>query len=250
MKAPKTARAPKAPQAPKTPRAPKAAPAPKTSQAPKSSRAQKSSRAPTSSRAQKSSPTPKLSKAPRAAKAPAVPKAGRAAPAAGAKANGERGAVDRAAKATPTRPRPTTRTSGKTAPAAPRPDVVARGSADVDERIQALPAWQAATLARIRALIREALPDVVEEVKWRKPSNGMAGVPTFSRNGLLCTGEPYKAYVKLTFAHGAALDDPARLFNAGFGGGTRRAIDLREGDLPDAEAFKALVRQAADLNGT
>jgi len=89
--------------------------------------------------------------------------------------------------------------------------------------------WRAAAIDRVRTLIRQAAPDAVEEVKWRKPSNAMKGVPVWSHNGIICTGETYKDKVKLTFAKGAALDDPAGLFNAGLGGGTRRAIDLREG---------------------
>ena len=107
--------------------------------------------------------------------------------------------------------------------------------------------WRAETLARVRALIEQADPDAVETVKWRKPSNP-AGVPVWEHNGILCTGETYKDYVKLTFPRGAALADPAGLFNAGFGGNTRRAIDIREGELPDAEAFKALIREAVRAN--
>lgn len=107
--------------------------------------------------------------------------------------------------------------------------------------------WRAESLDRMRRLIREAVPGVVEEAKWRKPSNP-DGVPTWSSDGLICTGETYKDYVKLTFMHGAMLKDPARLFNAGFGGGTRRAIDIRAGEEVDAAAFKALVRDAADRN--
>lgn len=108
--------------------------------------------------------------------------------------------------------------------------------------------WRERTLARVRALILEAVPAVVEEVKWRKPSNP-AGVPVWSSNGMICTGETYRSFVKLTFAKGAALPDPKGLFNAGFDGGTRRAIDLREGDTLDAKAFTELVRAAAALNG-
>ena len=107
--------------------------------------------------------------------------------------------------------------------------------------------WRAATLERIRGLIHEADPDAVEDVKWRKPSNP-AGVPVWEHAGLICTGETYKDYVKLTFARGAALADPAGLFNSGFGGNTRRAIDLREGDEIDEAAFKALVREAVVAN--
>lgn len=108
--------------------------------------------------------------------------------------------------------------------------------------------WRVDTLARVRTLIRQADPDVVEEVKWRKPSNAMQGVPVWSHDGILCTGETYKDKVKLTFAQGASLEDPAGLFNADDRGATRRAIDLREGDVLDAEAFKALVRAAVARN--
>jgi hypothetical protein len=118
----------------------------------------------------------------------------------------------------------------------------------IDARIASLPDWRGATLARVRALIREADPDVVEEVKWRKPSNAMRGVPVWSHAGLICTGETYRSVVKLTFAKGAALADPAGLFNASLDGNVRRAIDIREGDTIDEEAFKALVRAAAALS--
>jgi hypothetical protein len=107
--------------------------------------------------------------------------------------------------------------------------------------------WRAETLDRVRDLIEAADPDVVEEVKWVKPSNP-AGVPTWSHDGIICTGETYKDKVKLTFARGASLDDPKRLFNASLDAGTRRAIDLREGDKIDATAFKELIRAAVDLN--
>jgi hypothetical protein len=120
-------------------------------------------------------------------------------------------------------------------------------SALVDAKIAALGDWRGEALARMRKLIREADPEVVETVKWRKPSNP-AGVPVWEHAGILCTGEVYKGYVKLTFARGAALDDPAGLFNAGFGGGTRRAIDIREGDTVDASAFESLVRAAVAQN--
>ena len=118
----------------------------------------------------------------------------------------------------------------------------------IDARIAALADWRGETLARVRALIREADPEVVEEVKWRKPSNAMLGVPVWSHAGIVCTGETYKAVVKLTFAKGASLEDPAGLFNASLEGNVRRAIDLREGDRIDAEALKALVRAAVALN--
>ena len=117
----------------------------------------------------------------------------------------------------------------------------------IDAKIAAMGDWRGDTLARVRALIRDADPDVTEEVKWRKPANP-AGVPTWSHGGILCTGETYKDKVKLTFAHGAALDDPSRLFNASLDAGTRRAIDLREGEAIDEPAFKALIRAAVALN--
>jgi hypothetical protein len=120
-------------------------------------------------------------------------------------------------------------------------------AAEIDSKIAALEGWRGKTLATMRELIREADPDVVEELKWRKPSNP-SGVPTWSHSGILCTGEVYKDKVKLTFARGAALDDPSGLFNASLTGGTRRAIDIREGKSVDAGAFKALVREAVALN--
>ena len=111
----------------------------------------------------------------------------------------------------------------------------------IDARIRELDDWRGETLARIRALIREADPEVVEEWKWR-------GVPVWSHDGIICTGETYKSVVKMTFAKGAALDDPARLFNASLEGNTRRAIDVHEGEEVDAAALKALIRAAATLN--
>ena len=107
--------------------------------------------------------------------------------------------------------------------------------------------WRRDTLARVRTLITQADPDAIEEVKWRKPSNP-AGVPVWSHAGIICTGETYKDKVKLTFAKGASLDDPSRLFNSSLDGNSRRAIDIREGDEIDEGAFKALVRAAAALN--
>jgi hypothetical protein len=121
------------------------------------------------------------------------------------------------------------------------------GSELVDERIADLGDWRGETLARIRALIKEADPDVVEEVKWVKATS--PGVPTWSHDGIICTGESYKSAVKLTFAKGAALDDPAGLFNASLGGNTRRAIDIAEGEELDADEFKALIRAAIAHNG-
>jgi hypothetical protein len=117
----------------------------------------------------------------------------------------------------------------------------------IDAKIKALGDWRGEMLARVRKLIKEADPDVVEEVKWRKPSNPM-GVPVWEHGGIICTGETYKAVVKLTFAKGASLDDPSGLFNASLEGGTRRAIDLHEGDEIDAAAFKALIGAAVALN--
>ena len=117
----------------------------------------------------------------------------------------------------------------------------------IDARIAALADWRGATLAAIRALIHEADPDVVETVKWRKPSNPN-GVPVWEHAGILCTGEIYKGYVKLTFAQGASLADPAGLFNASLDGGTRRAIDLREGEMPNPAAFRALIAEAVAFN--
>jgi hypothetical protein len=121
-------------------------------------------------------------------------------------------------------------------------------SALIDARIAALRDWRGETLARVRALIKQADPGVVEEVKWRKPSNAMRGVPVWEHDGIICTGETYKAVVKLTFAHGAALEDPASLFNSSLEGNVRRAIDIHEGDKIDEKALKALIRAAVALN--
>ena len=109
--------------------------------------------------------------------------------------------------------------------------------------------WRDETLARMRALIMAADPGMIEERKWKKPSNGMAGVPVWSHNGIVCTGEIYKKVVKLTFAHGASLPDPAALFNASLEGNARRAIDIHQGETIDARAFKALVKAAVAGNG-
>lgn len=111
------------------------------------------------------------------------------------------------------------------------------------------PDWRSETLAHVRALIQQADPEVVEEVKWRKPSNGMAGVPVWSHDGIVCTGETYKAAIKLTFAKGAALADPRKPFNSSLEGNTRRAIDIHEGEALNEAAFVALVRAAVALNG-
>jgi len=108
--------------------------------------------------------------------------------------------------------------------------------------------WRKETLGRVRALILEADPDMIEERKWKKPSNGMAGIPVWSHDGIVCTGETYKNYVKVTFARGAFVKDPAGLFNASLEGNLRRAIDFREGDTINEKALKALVKAAVKLN--
>jgi len=117
----------------------------------------------------------------------------------------------------------------------------------IDARIAELGDWRGEALAQARDLVHQAVPDVIEELKWRKASNPL-GVPVWSSDGIICTFEIYKDKVKLTFAKGASLDDPAGLFNASLEGSTRRAIDLHEGDALDAAAFKDLVAAAADLN--
>jgi hypothetical protein len=132
----------------------------------------------------------------------------------------------------------------KTASRAGKPRASASKSKPVRNPVED---WREETLARMRALILEADPGMVEEQKWKKPMNP-AGVPLWSHNGMVCTGEIYKNVVKLTFAYGASLPDPSRLFNASLEGGTRRAIDIREGDTIDARAFKALIRAAVARN--
>ena len=117
----------------------------------------------------------------------------------------------------------------------------------IDTKIASLGDWRGAMLAKVRRLIKEADPDVIEEVKWRKPSNP-SGVPTWSHAGIICTGETYKDKVKLTFARGAALEDAAGLFNSSLTGGTRRAIDIHEGESIDEQAFKALIGEAVAVN--
>jgi hypothetical protein len=118
----------------------------------------------------------------------------------------------------------------------------------IDARIAALGDWRGEVLARVRKLIREADPAMVEEVKWRKPSNSMLGVPVWEHDGIVCTGETYKAVVKLTFAKGASLPDPTGLFNSSLDGNVRRAIDIREDDKIDERALKALIRAAVAAN--
>jgi len=129
----------------------------------------------------------------------------------------------------------------KTKSAATKAKETASPSRLIDARIKELGDWRGVTLARVRSLIKEACPGVVEEWKWR-------GVPVFEHDGIICTGETYKAVVKLTFARGAALDDPSGLFNSSLEGNVRRAIDIREGDKINDKALKALVRAAAALN--
>jgi len=119
----------------------------------------------------------------------------------------------------------------------------------IDAKIKTLGDWRGEMLARVRAIIRQADPDVVETVKWQKPSNP-AGVPVWEHDGILCTGETYKAVVKLTFANGASLPDPTGLFNSSLEGNMRRAIDIHEGDRIDEKALKAMIRAAVELNSS
>jgi hypothetical protein len=121
------------------------------------------------------------------------------------------------------------------------------GSKAVDEKLSSLGDWREQTLSRLRKLIHDADPDVVEDVKWRKASNPL-GVPTWEHSGIICTGESYRDKVKLTFARGASLPDPSKLFNSSLDGGTRRAIDIRDGETLDEGAFKQLVREAVAVN--
>ena len=118
----------------------------------------------------------------------------------------------------------------------------------IDDKIAELGDWRGETLRRMRTLIHEADPDVVEDVKWVKKTN--PGTPTWSHDGIICTGEPYKSVVKLTFAKGASLPDPDKLFNSSLEGNTRRAIDIHEGEEVDATAFTALIRAAVAFNST
>ena len=123
----------------------------------------------------------------------------------------------------------------------------ATAAREIEAKIRELGDWRGKILARVRALIKAADPEVVEEIKWRKPSNP-AGVPVWSHAGMICTGETYKAAVKLTFANGAEIKDPARLFNSSLDGNVRRAIDIHEGDEIDEKAFKELIRAAVAFN--
>jgi hypothetical protein len=148
-----------------------------------------------------------------------------------------------ARKPKPSRPK----ADAKAKPGAAARRVTGGASRLIDERIRSLGGWRAETLAEVRRIIHEAEPDIVEECKWIKPSNPF-GVPVWSHGGIICTGEAYKQVVKLTFARGASLVDPRGLFNSSLGGSTRRAIDIREGEALDAEAFKALIRAAVAGN--
>jgi hypothetical protein len=118
----------------------------------------------------------------------------------------------------------------------------------IDARIKELGGWRGKTLAHVRAIIKAADPGVIEEVKWKKPSNSMRGVPVWEHDGIICTGETYKNAVKMTFAKGASLPDPSRLFNASLEGNMRRAIDIHEGGKINEKALKALIRAAVALN--
>lgn len=166
---------------------------------------------------------------------------------------------ERRDKATPGKPKP--KVKGTSRASKPRklatkakspPKAGATGNAAsrlIDQRIRDIGGWRGETLARMRALILEADPEMTEKVKWRKPSNSMLGVPVWSHNGIVCTGEAHAKVVKLTFARGAGIPDPSRLVNASLKGNTRRAIDLHEGEKFDAGAFKALVKAAVAQNG-
>jgi len=148
---------------------------------------------------------------------------------------------------------PKAKRSEPRAGAKPKPDAEAErttalaASHLIDERIRSLGGWRAETLAEVRRLVHEADPDIMEACKWIKPSNPL-GVPVWSHVGVVCTGEAYKQVVKLTFARGASLADPRGLFNSSLDGNMRRAIDLREGEVLDAEAFKALILAAVAEN--
>ena len=127
-----------------------------------------------------------------------------------------------------------------------KPVPVASASASIDKRIKELGDWRGQMLAKVRAIIREADPDIVEEWKWQKASS--PGTPVWSHGGIVCTGETYKSAVKMTFAKGAELKDPSRLFNSSLEGNVRRAIDIHEGETINEKALKALIRAAVALN--
>ena len=151
------------------------------------------------------------------------------------------------AKASPKK-KATAKASTKAKSKASAASQLAQAAAPIDARTSTLNDWRVDLLARLRTTILQSDPDIVEEVKWRKPSNAMQGVPVWSCGGIICTGETYKTAVKLTFAKGASLEDPKGLFNASLEGNTRRAIDFREGDAIDHKALKALIRATIELN--
>jgi hypothetical protein len=140
--------------------------------------------------------------------------------------------------------------AGKKAKSPPKAGATGNASRLIDQRVHNLGDWREGTLARMRALILEADPEIIEERKWRKPSNAMKGVPVWSHDGIVCTGETYKKVVKLTFARGASIPDPSHLFNSSLEGNTRRAIDIHEEETVDAGAFKALVKAAVAVNAS
>lgn len=146
-------------------------------------------------------------------------------------------------KAPAAKARKTAKGSAKTADAGDEP-----ASQLIDRRLKGLADWRGETLSALRALIKDAVPNVVETVKWRKPSNSMLGVPVWEHEGIICTGETYKDKVKLTFAYGASVPDPSGLFNSSLEGNARRAIDFKEGEKVNARAFKSLVKAAAARN--
>jgi hypothetical protein len=162
----------------------------------------------------------------------------------------KKSATKKNAANTTTRSRKPAAFSKKAARAGSKPSATATGKPSsrlID--VRDVGDWREETLARMRALILAADPEMIEERKWRKPSNAMTGVPVWSHDGIVCTGERYTKAVKLTFARGASLPDPSRLFNSSMEGNMRRAIDIREGEKVDASAFKALVKAAVALNG-
>jgi hypothetical protein len=158
--------------------------------------------------------------------------------------------VQRQTKASIKKPKagPKAKPGGRAKPGARERDTGKPASRLIDQRISDLGGWRAETLARMRALILEADSEMTEECKWIKPSNPL-GVPVWSHAGIVCTGETYTKIVKLTFAQGATIPDPSRLFNSSLAGNTRRAIDIHEGETVDADAFKALVKAAVARNG-
>ena len=150
--------------------------------------------------------------------------------------------VEEGAKGKPKAKRASHASSGRRPAAKTKTRIEAKNKETANE-------WRAETLARMRTLILEADPEMIEERKWKKPSNAMLGVPVWSHHGIVCTGETYQKVVKLTFARGASVPDPSHLFNSSLEGNTRRAIDIHEGEQVDARAFKALVKAAVALNG-